>query len=139
MNQWEADKMATLCYFLKTQVEEKNWDYSRYIRAKSREEAKTLAYVECGTTACAAGYLPVIFPKNWHYIKYSFESISIESRTFPRGAYNIFNALAHFFGITFAEAKLLFGGYLDEDLKKVTRAEFIRRAKKLALNYGYKI
>lgn len=56
---------------------------------------------KCGTTACVAGYFPVIFPRSWHYDCDVPKLIDDDFGTVESGA-------REFFGITDAACNFLF-------------------------------
>jgi hypothetical protein len=50
MNKTHAGRLLTLAYFLKTEMKPRNFDMGNYT---------------CGTTACALGCCPIVFPRQW--------------------------------------------------------------------------
>lgn len=71
MNKKQATRLAKLATFLKT-VREKEWDYSSIQKIVSVDLCTTIKNGEkkinkltCNSTACALGWCPILFPKNF--------------------------------------------------------------------------
>lgn len=59
----------------------------------------------CGTVCCAIGYCPVVFPRNFKYVRDEYGQINVELKTY--GGYD-FTAARSFFKLTHNEADFLF-------------------------------
>lgn len=64
-----AERLLTLAYFLKTQVPKKHFYMGNFTNQCDVEIVQTLRTTEpkCGTTACAVGWCPAVFPKDWRW------------------------------------------------------------------------
>lgn len=64
-----ADRLLTLAYFLKTQVPSKHFSMGNFTNNGLVEVMETLVTDKpnCGTTACAVGWCPAVFPKDWEW------------------------------------------------------------------------
>lgn len=71
MNQKQANRLVKLAEFLLTVPKEK-WDFSSFEELKSvnvctteTRDDEVVSKISCGTTACALGWCPTLFPKNF--------------------------------------------------------------------------
>lgn len=60
----------------------------------------------CGTVACAAGWCPAVFPKDWKYKRTSYCNVGVELKR--NGSGDTLRDAADYFDITCREAELLF-------------------------------
>jgi hypothetical protein len=69
MTKTEADRLLTLAYFLKTQVENDEYNQNYFGLSSCEDLEDKISYVQadeiCGTSACAAGWATVVFPKTF--------------------------------------------------------------------------
>jgi hypothetical protein len=67
--QKHADRLLTLAYFLKTQVKPGEFSMISWIGGAAGKVGYNQLREEhvhnCGTTACAVGYCPIVFPDDW--------------------------------------------------------------------------
>lgn len=97
-----ASRLLTLAWFLRTQVDAAEFDMTRWVHG---DPERLFDEHTCGTTACAIGYCPVVFPKQWKYDG-SCMPVVIERDSSGRGYEE-----SEFFGVNGAEWLNLFGGY----------------------------
>lgn len=129
MNKTQASRLLTLAYFLKTQVPKENFDMETVIHQtdESIPPEKQLQEGFCGTTACAMGWCPIVFPKDWRYTMRH----SILSLRGPSNAYWEHEAESYF-GLTDYEVIFLFGGE-----KQRTPKQEAREIEKMVAKHGY--
>lgn len=61
MNQTQASRLLTLAWFLKTEVPACQFDLNYFVNTTPKKIG------ECGTTACALGWCPTVFPGQWEW------------------------------------------------------------------------
>lgn len=121
-----ADRLLTLAHFLRTEVKSKNFHMGAWIgfnlpwdlfgeKLKKLESRKIAALQsgkpECGTTACAAGWCPVVFPRDWKFSD-NLVNPELKKATCARGAGGAGKTFAHlrgFFALSMDDVKYLFG------------------------------
>lgn len=79
-----AERLLTLAWFLRTQVEPEHFDLAMYMSVPSKTfedwSTQDLIDPQCGTTACAIGWCPVVFPNACRIIE--FYSYDMSTRFF---------------------------------------------------------
>lgn len=119
----EKDKLLKLADFLDTVPTELfnlQWVQDNWPRANDKEDFLKKWYdkdVECGATACAIGWLPVVLPEDAYYEEKCSNAVRLhnfysESMSYDDKAMAVFD-------ITRAEADYLFnpGCYDDKDMR----------------------
>lgn len=114
MNQRQAERLLKVAdtlekvnpknFNLETWVDQLDWhsclnDTPEDIRKKLQQAIKDQH--KCGTTACVAGYFPVIFPRSW---KYNEHTPVLKNNTH----WTVVDDAIEFFGITKAACDFLF-------------------------------
>lgn len=149
MNHVQANRLVKLANFLENLPDE-NWDYST-IRTynKSVCEIDETRKISCGTTACAIGWTPNVFPEHIGCkVTYSsvYESI-IDLTVYLKKDKNldIRYWAADFFGLSRREVELVFlakdcynfYGVLNPE--KVTRKMVANKLYEIVKNNGYEV
>ena len=131
MNQIQAGRMLTLAYFLKTQVKPQNFDMQElvYVDYEDYEQLR-LKKPECGAAACAMGYMPVVFPRQWVWAHHGGvcridEALPANSPSVWLAGLRWAEAAEKFFGIDEYEVDYLFGP--DEQRTPKQEAEILER------------
>ena len=139
MNKTQASRLLTLAYFLRTEVDEKNFSLDLYI---SDGRLLTQRKLDCGTTACDLGWCTAIFPDRFKFANCGqLRGIMNDSRcTIPIDFDGEF--VCDFFGITEDEAYFLFSPYLRGLFGYApnyrTPIEEAREIETIVGNYGWK-
>ena len=97
--------MLTLSHFLRTQVKEEEFNMKSFI-GRTPAVANKLLKHNCGTTACAIGYCPAVFPRHWTF-GFNDSNCSIPHLR-KTGSPNVYDDSIEFFGITVEEHRHLF-------------------------------
>ena len=130
MNQIQAGRMLTLAYFLKTQVKPQNFDMQElvYVDYEDYEQLR-LKKPECGAAACAMGYMPVVFPRQWVWAHHGVCCAADVPPNLPPGGWGPGMrwavAAEKFFGIDDDEVDWLFSQ--DEQRTPKQEAEILER------------
>jgi len=167
MNLKKAQRMVDMIDFLETEAVKENFDMGSYLgdsnpnnhynfqdlnkelklrNNKSIDKLikKRLRIPSCGTSACAWGCAPLIWPRSWKYMGgihknfgYSHQ-ISIFKKSRKRQAffYNSDGDIEEWFGITWKEANHLFDG--DRAMRRSLKRE-IQVLKTFLKNKEYEI
>lgn len=98
-----ADRLLTLAWFLKTQVKPSEFDMGSWVKGDSKNLFREHT---CGTTACAVGYCPVVFPRQWKYDG-AYKPMVIRQDPYFESGYEE----SEFFGVNGPEWIHLFGCY----------------------------
>lgn len=113
-------RLLKLAAFLRTLPREK-FDYSIWVIAEKKRGHL------CGTVACAAGWCPAVFPRQWQW--FDDHGLNMILPCLRKGPpRTLLDDLAVFFGITHAEVEYLFlPGAWDNNLSKNATAKQVAR------------
>lgn len=106
MNKTQAGRLLTLAYFLKTRVPPNKFDMGCYETSEYCEPEKISAELmnrRCGTSACAIGWCPIVFPSEFTYYYGSISAIK-------ESVGDSLQDECNFFGLVRGEWGYLFGG-----------------------------
>ncbi len=105
-----AQRLLKLARFLQERVPDEMFDYSDVCWMPEQILPQDALKHPCGTTACALGFLPVVFPRSLKYVlSNSGKYAGITLTNNQTGAtWHSFKAAAQFFGISDYHANYLF-------------------------------
>lgn len=157
MNLAQANRLVTLANFLES-LPETQWDYSLIREFKFGEKEldlnKRKVKVTCNTVACAIGWCPTIFPKQFK------AELRTEINTSGENSLNVFlchnntdvnvqlnngNIVGNFFGLSASDYYKLFLGsdsektYGNYELEFVTKKQVVERIYSLVKEAGYDV
>jgi hypothetical protein len=111
MNAIQRKRLLKLADFL-DQLPPQKFDFDTIAveGAKPHKEALKARKESCGTTACAIGWMPVVFPRltRWVRTPCYFDSVAIHIGPAGRGKARDFEVAEQVFGLTEQEAEWLF-------------------------------
>jgi hypothetical protein len=150
MNQTEANRLATMYHFIKSQVHQA--DLNMDIVAQGDPEWLSQVQKEdrefCGTAACVFGYFPQVFPERWRYRVFNGEVSCVVS---PEGVqFDFDEAINREFGLSGIDGWFIGSptsyGYADRVKLKdtdgfhatlVSKTAVLRHMEEIAHKYGY--
>ncbi len=132
MNKLGVARLSCLAEFLKT-LHPSKFNISSWVTGSNPEtmaEEPTQAG-ECGTTACAAGWLPLLYPKSWEWTRAVPPSSSHRrSLSYVGGrasAIYLAQGLEHFFSLDSKQVYKIFYGQSYRYSPEVTPKMVVRR------------
>lgn len=132
-----ASRLLTLAYFLKTKVADEAFDMCSILAHKDRfryfqilpDPNKLFLNHTCGTTACALGYTPVVFPDRFKYEEdLSTPSLVFQAKKHGKKCYSDILSASTFFGMSRDEVLNMFYSGFHRDPKQVAKdlEEFVK-------------
>lgn len=106
-----AERLLKMAGFLEALPAHK-FDFGMYVTLGTKTPAEALADPEghCGTTACAVGWMPAIFPDayKWGVIRDELMPVPIDLRFISNNWYRIEDTIRAFLGLLDSEYQFLF-------------------------------
>ena len=126
MNKKQADRFATLYWFVKERVPGSHFDMG--MLASKTEDMYT-----CGGIGCLAGWCPVVFPEEWHY--------RCDDPILTEDPFKIWDtSFQKFFGLTYYETRGLTCSAFYENVSGLAaKREALARMIQVADSYGWVI
>lgn len=129
--------MLTLAWFLRTQVKPREFSLLNYLSTDAvflqTCPSDLLVNHDCGSTACALGYCPIVFPRWWGWVRdCGGWQLTLHGTDLGRTVLHEQSVVSQFFGITPAQACQLF-----YDIVERTPKQQAREMETVADSYGY--
>lgn len=136
MNKVQARRLLKLADFL-TALPKQKFDFAvvAHEYGKPMIEALKAGKTRCGTTACAIGWMPAVFPRQLMWLRGNplgeERSLHVDFKVNGKGKYSSFEVAESFFGIDGVESRYLFNPR-DEDGGRETSLPYDATAKQVA-------
>ena len=141
MNKLGAQRLTKLAEFLKT-VHPSKFNIASWVTGPNPElmADEPTKEGECGTTACAAGWLPLLYPKSWEWTRtVAYSSSERRSLSYLGGnpsAMYLATSLEHFFSLKPKQVYNIFYGQSYPHSTEVTPNKVVRRIRALLKTEG---